>query len=568
MTTDGPATADTNAPPQSDSHRRNIESIVPLLPLQKALLLHSASREGDDPGFLQVQFGLRGPLDMARFAQAWRRVVSWHPALRMSTHAPAGRDPMAVIWREVELPFSVDDRHEERDGRTKLKEFLKRDRLEGLDLNAAPVMRVYVIRTEERGFHIVWSCHHLFIDGWSAAIVLEDVMTAYRALGERSDMTPPISPSAFKDYMAWTAQSDDGKAETYWRARLAGFTGAPALRLGAPDGDDSGETSVVLDEQLTAAVQTATSEKRLTVNALVQGAWALTLSRLFGTDDVVFGTTVAGRSTGVDGMERLVGYFANVVPVRVRVEPDRMASEWLQQLRNEQFEMQPFEHTILADIQGWSHIPGHRPLFETFVVVENFPSQKASATDSDGISVTDFRSDLTTAYPLTIAVVLGDRLTITCRYDTTRCGRSAVGRLVAEMISILTSMVSEPNNTVAAALDESSSTEIRLLLTNETNASNGRRTEYIRPRTDTERRLAEIWEDVLGIASVGVDDDYFALGGTSILAVRLFSRIESELGARIPLNTLFPHPTIAGLAEVIAEAGDDGSAGSVPLETL
>ncbi len=553
MTTEGPATTHAAARSQPDARRRNIEKIVPLLPLQKALLLHSDSVDGDDPGFLQVQCRLRGPLDVGRFRQAWRRVMTWHPALRMSTHAAKGRDPMAVVWREVKLPFSLDDRHGDPDGGATLEAFLERDRLEGLDLNAAPVMRVRVIRTEERRYDLVWTCHHLFIDGWSAAIVLEDVMTAYRVLGEQSEISPPITPGAFNDYLAWTAQRDDSEAETYWRTRLAGFNGAPALRLGQPDGNDSGETSVVLDRQVTAAVQIAASERRLTVNALVQGSWALTLSRLFGTDDVVFGTTVAGRSTGVDGMERLVGYFANVVPVRVRVEQERMASEWLQQLRNEQFEMQPFEHASLADIHGWSHTPGHRPLFETFVIVENFPARMVNGTDPNGISVTDFRSDLTTAYPLTIAVVLGDQLTITARYDTARCGRSAVGRLLKEMISILTALVSKSSITVAAALDDSSSTEIRSLLTDETSTSYERPTEYRRPRTETERRIVEIWEDVLGLASIGVDDDYFALGGTSILAVRLFSSIEHELGATMPLNMLFLHPTIAGLAEVIGD---------------
>jgi acyl carrier protein len=460
---------------------------------------------------------------------------------------------MAVVWREVELPFSFDDRHEERDGGAILRAFLARDRLEGLDLDTAPVMRVQVIRTEERSCHLVWTCHHLFIDGWSAAIVLEDVITAYQALAEQSEIRPPISPSAFTDYLEWTAQRNDGAAKGYWRTRLAGFNGAPALRLGQPDGNDSGETSVVLDTQLTAAVQTAASERRLTVNALVQGSWALTLSRLFDTDDVVFGTIVAGRSTGVDGMERLVGYFANVVPVRVRVEPEARASEWLLQLRNEQFVTQPFEHAPLADIQAWSDTPGHRPLFETFVVVENFPSQLGKGTDPEGVSMTNFRSGLTSAYPLTIAVVLGDQLTIIARYDTARCGRSAVGRLLKEMISILTALVSKSSITVAAALDDSSSTEIRSLLTDETSTSYERPTEYRRPRTETERRIVEIWEDVLGLASIGVDDDYFALGGTSILAVGLFSRIESELGAPIPLNTLFSHPPVAELAELLGD---------------
>lgn len=557
MTTEDPATVDAIATSQTDTRRRNIESIVPLLPLQKALLLHIDSVDGNDPGFLQVQCRLRGPLDVSRFGQAWRQVMAWHPALRMATHAPKGRDPMAVVWRHVELPFSFEDRHQERDGKARLQTFLEQDRLEGLDLRTAPVMRVRVIRVDERSYDLVWTCHHLFIDGWSAAVVIEDVMTAYRALGEQSVISPPIAPDAFNDYLAWTAHRHDGETETYWRTRLAGFNGVPVLRLGQPDESESGETSVVLDEQLTADVQEIASERRLTVNSLVQGSWALTLSRLFGTDDVVFGTTVAGRSTGVDGVERLVGYFANVVPIRVRISRERLAVEWLQQLRNEHFEMQPFENATLADIHGWSDVPGHRPLFETFVIVENFLSKTGNGIDPSGVSVSNFKSGLTTAYPLTIAVVPGDRWTVHCRYDTTRCDRSAVERLVEEMLSILAAMVSNPDVTVAAALDISSSAEIQSLLQRDpAGAGDERPTEYTSPRTDLERGLEKIWEDALGLASIGVNDDYFELGGTSILAVRLFSQIESELGATIPLNMLFSHPTIALLAEFIAETDD------------
>ena len=150
MTTGGAATADTTARSQADARRRNIENIVPLLPMQKALLLHSDSGDGDDPGFLQVQCRLHGPLDVARFEQAWHRVMDWHPALRMSTHTPKGRDPMAVVWREVKLPFSLDDRHGDPDGGATLEagrslrsvQANRSFRVERIRLTTPPVVRV------------------------------------------------------------------------------------------------------------------------------------------------------------------------------------------------------------------------------------------------------------------------------------------------------------------------------------------------------------------------------------------------------------------------------------------
>jgi amino acid adenylation domain-containing protein len=90
------------------------------------------------------------------------------------------------------------------------------------------------------------------------------------------------------------------------------------------------------------------------------------------------------------------------------------------------------------------------------------------------------------------------------------------------------------------------------------------RRELVEPRTETERRIAEIWQTLLSISHVGVYDDFFALGGHSLLAVRLAMRVSTEVGVDLPLHEVLARPTVAGQAELIDRRGSLGSAARIP----
>ena len=145
-----------------------------MLANQQALVLVRSLDSGADPGFLQVRFSLTGPLDVARYEAAWREVVDWHPALRSSVRERDDGNPLAVVWRHVDLQLEAHDwRSENASSREQhVQELLDADRVEGIDLGIAPAMRLNLIRTGDRTYEVVWTCHHLFVDGWSAAIVL------------------------------------------------------------------------------------------------------------------------------------------------------------------------------------------------------------------------------------------------------------------------------------------------------------------------------------------------------------------------------------------------------------
>lgn len=553
----------------AQSARANVESILQLSPNQRAMLL-ARSLQPEDPGFIQVTFTLRGALDLDRYAAAWREVVARHPSLRASARDRKDADPLVVVWRAIDLPLESEDWRGDDEARRQARwsELLAADRRSDLDPASEPVMRLRVVQVEDDRHQVLWSSHHLFVDGWSAAIVLEDVIASYRALGGHGDRPTPASPEALASYARWMLQRDDAAAEGFWRERLAGYRGMPRFRIGSPASTARGfeESTVGLDAELVSSISDVCAGTAVTPNAFVQTAWALVVGALYGTDDVVFGTSVAGRAVPVDGVERLVGYLTNAVPVRTRIESAQTLQATLEAARDAQFAMQPFEHIPLDSIQEWSDVPGHRELFETFLMVANYPFEATGAADGDDVTHSGFDSGLTSAFPITVAVDLGTSAFVRCRFDSARCTREAAAMLVERFMAVMAAMTEAPIDRPVSDLDLGTAWPS----VDEVVAS--RSDDGLRagdpPRDDIELRLVRLWQTNLDIDGVGIHDDYFALGGTSIAAVRLFGAIEDEFGMRLPLSALITRSTVAGLAGLVRgeEATESNWRTLVPIQ--
>lgn len=529
--------------------RKNVEDVLPLLANQHVLVLFSGRPGDEDPGFLQVRVTLTGALDVRRFEQAWTTVVQLHPALRASIHEREGGPPLAVVRRAVTVPFEVLD-WRARDGEERtaaLTSWLEEDRRRGLDFSVPPVMRLAVIRMSDTSAEVVWTCHHILLDGWSSAIVLEDLMKAYHALGEGSARWAPQEQGrALRAYVQWATGRESGSTREYWRGRLQGFAGAEPLYVDVEPAHVAPDiASQVLDlpDALTRRVQQLAGLANVTPSTVIMACWSLVAGLL--SDDLapVFGTTVSGRTAPIDGVDRLVGYLSNAVPVRIVAQRDLPITQWLQKVRDQQFEMQPHEHASLDDIARWCGVPGHRRLFETFLIVENFPLPDTDATD---LQLTGFRSGLTSSSPVTVAVGMDEPWVIHLRYDTRRLSDRGARAITDQFLATLEAVTEQPDRTVAevrrAAGDCVGPLVVRV---------GDDRCDLIAPRTPTEQVLTEIWASLLDRSDIGVGDDWFAIGGSSLAAVSLFGAISDRFGVDLPLNTLLAHPTIESLGRVL-----------------
>ncbi|WP_281360367.1 amino acid adenylation domain-containing protein [Lentzea indica] len=408
---------------------RDVEDVYPLTPMQAGMVFHGLSQGEQGLYFEQATFVLGGVPDPRVLAAAWQRVVDQTPVLR--SQIVWEDTPLQVVRRAVTVPvrhldWTTANREDE------LPALLARDRAEGIDLGEAPLMRVTLARLPGNEVQVLWTFHHVLLDGWSVFQVLTDVFAAHAG-------APLPHRPAFRDYLDWLSRRDEIQAEAHWRQVLSGFdtpTALPYDRMPAATHTTRSSEWLVLDVDPGGLYEFA-KRRQLTLNAVVQGAWALLLSRYSGQRDVCFGATVSGRPADIPGVDDITGIFINTLPVRVQVG-DSDVVEWLRKLQDAQAEARRFDFVSLAQLQNWCGVN----LFDSIVVFENYPINDEAA-QTHGLRLRELQAFETTNYPLTVVVSPGARLSIELGYDPDLFDAATIERMAGHLVYLLESLPSE-----------------------------------------------------------------------------------------------------------------------------
>lgn len=428
---------------------RDIEDIYPLSPMQQGMLFHSIYSP-DSPVYLErLSCVLLGTLDTEAFKRSWYEVVHRHSILRTSFMWEDLDEPLQIVHRQVELPIDLLDWSGQTAEAQKqaLAEYLDKDLNTPFDLLQAPLMRLALIRFSPDSTCLVWTHHHLLIDGWSMPILLKEVFTFYEAYsqGKPLYLRPP---RPYRDYIAWLKQQDLSKAEEYWRKALQGFqvaTQIPLKRTETLLPSDVATERTSIGAEATQKMRKAGQQLGLTMNTWVQGAWGLLLSRYSGERDVLFGATVAGRPASLPGVDAMLGLFINTLPVRVQVQPDQSVADWLRNLQGQQAETRQYEYTPLFQIQPWSEIPSGQPLFDSIMVFENYPVEESLKQQTSSLQVRDLQHYGKTNYPLTVVIAPAQDLEVHLVYDPSLFSQDVVQQMARHMRQVLLSMLSDPD---------------------------------------------------------------------------------------------------------------------------
>jgi amino acid adenylation domain-containing protein len=430
-----------------EMNTNNIEDLYPLSPLQRGLLFHSLYNPDRNAYFTQELCTLRGELNVTHLEEAWRRVIERHSVLRTGFVWEGVDEPLQLVHKRVILPFVQHDWRaipaDEQQRRLDL--LLEEDRRRPFELSEAPLMRLILIQLDEDAYQFIWEYHHLLMDGWCRVIILHEVFTIYEGLcrGERPHL--PL-PRPYRDYIAWLPQQDVSSAGSYWQRYLAGFTApTPLPGSGATDssrstGERSDRVRRKLSSELTAELQQLARRSRLTVNTLVQGAWAILLSRYSGEGDVVFGATVSGRPAEIAGVEQMVGLFINTLPVRVKVRGGEQVLEWLQRLQEQQVEQRQYEYSPLVEVQGWSEVPRGTALFESIVVFENYPVGNSRREQRGNLEIESAHAFEGMTDPVTVTAWMSPDLWLMIDYDRERFEKARMVRVLTHFEQLLLGM--------------------------------------------------------------------------------------------------------------------------------
>ncbi|MEV6618091.1 amino acid adenylation domain-containing protein [Streptomyces sp. NPDC051051] len=434
----------------------SLEAVLPLTPLQQGMLFHALFDEGDatapsvDFYTVQTPLELTGTLDTAALRRSTAAVAARHTSLRAGfLRRRSGEAVQAVArsaepaWEEVDFSgFGADEQ------RLRLTGLLADDRARRFDMARPPLLRFTLVRLAADRHVLLLTNHHILLDGWSLPLLLADLFRIYRDGGSAEALEPAVP---FGDYLGWLAAQDREEAERAWRSALAGLDG-PTLVAGPSGHDGPARAQRRAIAELSPAdtarlVETARS-RGLTLNTVVQGAWALLLSVLTGSQDVVHGSTVAGRPPELPGSERMVGLTMNTVPARVRIDPAEPVAGLLARLQDEQSALSRHEYLGLADIH---RAAGVTELFDTTVAFENVPVDSAvRGAEVPGLSVTLLRDIVDDAfegthYPLSLAVHPGEGLRLELNHREDMYTADAASGLLDRLCGLLRDIADEPD---------------------------------------------------------------------------------------------------------------------------
>ena len=437
---------------------KEIEDFYPLSPMQEGMLFHSLYAPEVSAYINTFSNGLQGAVNVSAFQHAWQQVVNRHQALRSIFVKDGLKQPLQFVYRQVTLPWEVQDWRElsPAEQQQQLNDFLLADRARGFDLSKPPLMRFALLRLGDDHWQFIWTFHHILLDGWCLSLLLREVFGFYEAYTRGQKLQLP-RPRPYRDYIGWLQRQDLGAAETYWRKRLQGISAPTTLDFGDKRQDRTngyGEQSRDISEQTSRAVESLARQQQVTVNTVIQGAWALLMSRYSGERDVLYGVTVSGRPAELAGVEQMVGLFINALPMRVEVESEAEVGNWLQRLQAEQAEMRQYEYSPLVQVQGWSEVERGVALFETLLAYENFPTVQAqsgggSNSAAVSLSVTQGRNLERTNYPLSVVVTPGACMNVRAMYEEQKFDAHTVSRMLRHFEQLLAGMAANVQQPVS-----------------------------------------------------------------------------------------------------------------------
>ncbi len=464
-----------------------IEDIYPLGPTQHGLLFFHLYAPHSEAYFQQYRCYFSGDLDVTAFKQAWQGLLDHHAALRSSFLWQGVETPLQIVHRRAEVPWIEEDWRDmpEEEQTLRLDIVRQADRARNLDLSQAPVMRIYLIRLRDDTYYFAWSYHHVLLDGWCLPILTQECMISYYTHHQGVRFEPqPVRP--YRDYISWLQEQDPGEAEAFWRETLRGFdkpTQLPVDRdpgaLPSQEGAYRNEVTWLPAETLQRLEETSQRNK-LTINTMVQGAWAMLLSHYSGDRDVVFGVVSSGRPPQLEGVERMIGLFITTLPIRAWIEPEMGLVPWLQKLQDQQLQARQYEYCPLVQVQEWSELSGDQPLFDSIEIFENYPTKNvdeapqlegadekeheeipaepepAAAAESEVpaegegppsgyLTISNRRLTERPSYPM--AVIIGrsdDRLFLTLGHDRERFDDATVQRMVRQLAQMMRGMMEHP----------------------------------------------------------------------------------------------------------------------------
>ncbi|MCU0289436.1 MAG: condensation domain-containing protein, partial [Acidobacteria bacterium] len=428
-----------------ESH--HIENIFALTHLQEGIFFHYLKdRQNNNLYFEQLSLKITGAINRQHVENAWNAVIKTNEMLRVVFRWEKMEKPSQIILKRHSCILKFHDLSDiENDQKeTLLLKIKKDDRNEGFDLNLVP-FRIILCKMAEEQYVMIISNHHILYDGWSNGIILKEFFQVYheRIKGNLS-FKLPAKPS-FKEFIKWMQNLDRKKTEKYWSNYLAGFETTTEIPVKRKKAGTIGtrDYTIILEMDIQSKLDIFVKNNRVTLASIFYTAWGILLQRYCASEDVIFGTTVSGRSVGIKGIEDMVGLFINTVPLRIYSNPGETIINAVTRIDNVLHEREEFEHTPLVDIGG------SKLLFDTILVIENYPLDNHLLPVNSPISVQSYAMVETTHYDLVIGIMPFNEIEIKFSFKQDLFDNDAIENMAGHFKTIIQKIITQPETVLS-----------------------------------------------------------------------------------------------------------------------
>jgi nocardicin nonribosomal peptide synthetase NocA len=436
---------------------RGVRDVFPLAPMQAGLLFRRLAAPAASDYHTQIVFDVEGAVDEAAFRQAWNSAAAAHACFRTSFRWELLDEPLQVVHAERRLPWRRHDWGAEPAGvvDTRMDALLAADRADGFDLSQAPLARLHWVVLPGGERRVVWSHHHIILDGWSLPLVLRTVGEAYGALTRGEPVRIPEAPS-YAAYVGWMRSRAEGAATAFWQAYLSGIrepallvarrAGASAVRADTPGGTaGSGARrshAFALNEDCTRALAALAEAHRVTLSTVTLAVWSLLVHQYTGRSDVVTGFVLSVRPPEIPGVEQMVGLCIHTLPLRVHVYDDMDLADLFRAVQNDVLHIHEHVGVSLNRLHALAGVAPTPGLFDSIVVFENYPGDRSGQALGDGARLRVRHAVETTEFPISLIAMPGERLEFELTYASELLDAAMAVR-IAEDLNHLFAMVAD-----------------------------------------------------------------------------------------------------------------------------
>ena len=428
--------------------KNNIVEICSLTSLQEGMLFHSLEHPDSLAYSVCLGLDIDGNLDIQKCNDAWLSVINKNEILRTVFRWEGITTPVQIILKDTGFQIEYNDLSDRGLNDEKLDSLMTRFKSDvELDLTTNP-FRVFLYKILDQRFIMEICHHHILYDGWSTGILINEFFTAYLNADQYAS-TVVVKPSV-KDYSIAILNQNNALGLDYWTGYFknyihnTGLSGSLHTRAGI---EGFGDRKFILPEELNDDLIAFSQKHKITIAAALYAAWGLLLQKRLNNNMVVFGTTVSGRNIKLPNIEQAIGLFINTLPLKVSAGQHKTLHQLLVEVNVHLQERESFENFPLVEIKRLALGNVSAELFDSIMVVENYPLESDKIKRDNNIKVTGFKAIESTHYNLTVTVSLFEKTEIGFNYNQQYWDEETISQLKEQFGAILEAIVYKPETT-------------------------------------------------------------------------------------------------------------------------